>query len=90
MATGFKGEITAWMTSISIVLLFLGSFFIKSSGANTLPARSAEQYFQIHDHVRGAPPAVLAARMGRASVGMGMGAGRSLLDRLPVRNDLPA
>ena len=29
MATGFKGEITAWMTSISIVLLFLGSFFIK-------------------------------------------------------------
>ena len=79
------------MTSISIVLLFLGSFFIKNVLVQIhLPARSAEQYFQIHDHVRGAPPAVLAARMGRASVGMGMGAGRSLLDRLPVRNDLPA
>lgn len=28
LATGFKGEITAWMASISIVLLFLGSVFI--------------------------------------------------------------
>ena len=28
MATGFKGEITAWMTVISMLLLFLGSLFI--------------------------------------------------------------
>lgn len=29
MATGFKGEITAWMTVISITLLFLGSLLVK-------------------------------------------------------------
>jgi len=28
MATGFKGEITAWMSLITVVLLFCGSFFI--------------------------------------------------------------
>lgn len=28
MATGFRGEITAWMTVISMLLLFLGSLFI--------------------------------------------------------------
>lgn len=28
IATGFKGEITAWMTVISVTCLFLGSFFI--------------------------------------------------------------
>lgn len=28
VATGFKGEITAWMVMISIVVLFLGNFFI--------------------------------------------------------------
>ena len=29
VATGFKGEITVWMTVISVALLFLGSFFVK-------------------------------------------------------------
>lgn len=29
VATGLKGEITFWMVSISLTLLFLGSFFIK-------------------------------------------------------------
>ncbi len=29
IATGFKGELTAWMASISIALLFLGSIFVK-------------------------------------------------------------
>lgn len=29
MATGFKGEITAWMAAISVALLFLGNFFVK-------------------------------------------------------------
>ena len=29
VATGFKGELTAWMASISIALLFLGSIFVK-------------------------------------------------------------
>ncbi len=29
IATGFKGEITAWMASISIAVLFLGCFFVK-------------------------------------------------------------
>lgn len=35
VATGFKGEITVWMTVISVALLFLGSFSSKCSGANT-------------------------------------------------------
>lgn len=29
VATGFKGEITAWMAIVSIAVLFLGSFFVK-------------------------------------------------------------
>ncbi len=29
IATGFKGEITAWMAAISIAVLFLGCFFVK-------------------------------------------------------------
>lgn len=29
VATGFKGEITAWMAVVSIAVLFLGSFFVK-------------------------------------------------------------
>lgn len=29
LATGFKGEITVWMTCISIIIMFLGSIFIK-------------------------------------------------------------
>lgn len=29
VATGFKGEITVWMTVISVAVLFLGSFFVK-------------------------------------------------------------
>ena len=29
IATGFKGEIVAWMTAVSVALLFLGSFFVR-------------------------------------------------------------
>lgn len=29
VATGFKGEITVWMTVLSLVLLFFGGFFVK-------------------------------------------------------------
>ena len=29
IATGFKGEIVAWMTAVSVTLLFLGSFFVR-------------------------------------------------------------